>query len=322
MEIRDATPDDAIEGCEVLKRSIAELCTADHKNDPTILARWLGNKTIENFVAWTAQPDNSLLVAVEDSKILAVGSVTDSGTIGLNYVSPDARFRGVSRALLQALELRAVERGNTRSNLTSTETARQFYRSNGYSESGLPSGAFGTSSGYPMSKPLQSYRQRPSVVVREMRLEDARAFLEVHRAAVRGIAAKDYPPAVIEAWAPMPVTKDAIGLVHANSDREFRLIAEIGGRVVGIGAAVFENLELRACYVDPAASRKGVGSALVKEIERAAREQRVPRLDLDSSVTAECFYRTVGYEVVERGEHFLGNGQRMACVRMRKELGA
>jgi GNAT superfamily N-acetyltransferase len=111
MEIRDATPDDAIEGCEVLKRSIAELCTADHKNDPTILARWLGNKTIENFVAWTAQPDNSLLVAVEDSKILAVGSVTDSGTIGLNYVSPDARFRGVSRALLQALELRAVERG-------------------------------------------------------------------------------------------------------------------------------------------------------------------------------------------------------------------
>jgi GNAT superfamily N-acetyltransferase len=321
MEIRDATPDDAIEGCEVLKRSIAELCTADHKNDPTILARWLGNKTIENFVAWTAQPDNSLLVAVEDSKILAVGSVTDSGTIGLNYVSPDARFRGVSRALLQALELRAVERGNTRSNLTSTETARQFYRSNGYSESGLPSGAFGTSSGYPMSKPLQSYRQRPPVVVREMRPEDARAFLEVHHAAVRGIAAKDYPPAVIEAWAPMPVTKDAIGLVRANSDREFRLIAEIGGRVVGIGAAVFENLELRACYVAPAASRKGVGSALVKEIERAAREQRVPRLDLDSSVTAECFYRTVGYEVVERGEHFLGNGQRMACVKMRKELG-
>jgi hypothetical protein len=26
----------------------------------------------------------------------------------------------------------------------------------------------------------------------------------------------------------------------------------------------------------------------------------VPRLELDSSVTAECFYRTVGYEVVVR----------------------
>ena len=42
MEIRDAMPDDAIAGCDVLKRSIAELCIADHKNDPAILARWLG----------------------------------------------------------------------------------------------------------------------------------------------------------------------------------------------------------------------------------------------------------------------------------------
>jgi putative acetyltransferase len=120
----------------------------------------------------------------------------------------------------------------------------------------------------------------------------------------------------------LPVIKDAIGLVRANSDREFRLIAEIVGRVVGIAAAVFETFELRACYVAPDAGRKGVGSALVREIERAAREQRVPRLKLDSPVTAERLYQTVGYEVAERGEHFLGNGQRIACVKMRKELGA
>jgi GNAT superfamily N-acetyltransferase len=321
MKIRDATPDDAIAGCEVLTRSIAELCTTDHKNDPAILARWLGNKTIENFVAWAAQPDNSLLVAVEDSRVLAVGSVTDAGTIGLNYVSPDARFRGVSRALLHALELRALERGNTRCDLTSTETAHRFYLSNGYTGSGSPSGAFGTSSGYPMSKLLENRESiRPSIVIREMRSKDAQAFLEVHHAAVRGIAVKDYPLAVIEAWAPMPVTEDAIKLVLANSDKEFRLIAEIAGRIVGMGAAVFDKVELQACYVAPDAGRKGVGSALVKEIERAARERGAPRLELDSSVTAEFFYRTLGYEAVERGDHVLSNGQRMACVRMRKQL--
>jgi GNAT superfamily N-acetyltransferase len=323
MKIRDATPDDAIAGCQVLKRSIVELCTTDHKNDPAILARWLGNKTIENFVAWAAQPDNSLLVAVEDSRVLAVGSVTDAGTIGLNYVSPDARFRGVSRALLHALELRALERGNTRCNLTSTETAHRFYLSNGYTESGSPTGAFGTSSGYPMSKPLENRESiRPPIVIREMRSKDAQAFLEVHHAAVRGIAVKDYPLAVIEAWAPMPVTEDAIKSVLANSDKEFRLIAEIAGRIVGMGAAVFEKVELRACYVAPDAGRKGVGSALVKEIERAARKRGAPRLELDSSVTAEFFYQTLGYEAVERGERVLSNGQRMACVRMRKQLSA
>ena len=114
----------------------------------------------------------------------------------------------------------------------------------------------------------------------------------------------------------MPVTEDAIEWVRANPDKEFRLIAEIAGRVVGIGTAVFEKIELRACYVAPEVGRKGVGSALVKEIERVARELGVPRLELDSSVTAESFYRTVGYEVVERGEHVLRNGKRM-----RKELG-
>jgi len=91
-------------------------------------------------VSWIAQPDNSLLVAVEDGSILAVGSVTDAGQITLNYVSPDARFRGVSRALLSALEARARERGNTRCTLTSTETARQFYQARGYVESGSPVG--------------------------------------------------------------------------------------------------------------------------------------------------------------------------------------
>jgi GNAT superfamily N-acetyltransferase len=86
--------------------------------------------------------------------ILAVGSVTSAGLITLNYVSPDARFRGVSRALLRALEARAREKGNTRCTLTSTETARRFYLANGYVEVGVPVGHFGTSSGYPMSKLL------------------------------------------------------------------------------------------------------------------------------------------------------------------------
>ncbi|HTV31224.1 MAG TPA: GNAT family N-acetyltransferase, partial [Xanthobacteraceae bacterium] len=154
MQVREASPEDAAAACIVLKRSIAELCQADHRNDPSILAQWLGNKTHDNFRAWVEQPDNSVLVAVDNQKIIAVGSVTDTGTIGLNYVSPDARFQGVSRAMLRALEARAADLGNHRCNLTSTETARRFYLSNGYVETGSPVGGFGTSSGYPMTKVL------------------------------------------------------------------------------------------------------------------------------------------------------------------------
>jgi GNAT superfamily N-acetyltransferase len=161
LRIRDATPDDAEAACDVLRRSISELCVADHGNDPAILNAWLGNKRPEIVAAWARQPGNSLLVTVEGDAILAVGSVTDAGEITLNYVAPDTRFRGVSRALLGALEARAAERGNVRCTLTSTETAHRFYRSAGYDDDGVPTGKFGTASGYPMSRNLVSRNLAP-----------------------------------------------------------------------------------------------------------------------------------------------------------------
>src|SRR3979409_2171265 len=47
MKVRDAVPEDAAAACQVVRRSIAALCLADHRNDPEIMGRWLGNKTPE-----------------------------------------------------------------------------------------------------------------------------------------------------------------------------------------------------------------------------------------------------------------------------------
>jgi GNAT superfamily N-acetyltransferase len=154
MEIRPARIEDAQGACEVLRRSISELCAADHLDDPAIMQRWLANKTPEIVASWIVKPGNTLLVAVDHDAILGVGSVTDAGEITLNYVSPDARFRGVSRAMIGALEDCAMQYGNTRCHLTSTETARGFYRDAGYTEDGPPAGKFGTSGSYPMSRAL------------------------------------------------------------------------------------------------------------------------------------------------------------------------
>lgn len=87
--------------------------------------------------------------------------------------------------------------------------------------------------------------------------------LEVHHAAVRTIAAQDYPADVVEAWAPLPVTDAAVKRVQANVDDEYRLVAEIDGQVAGIGALKVSSGELRASYVAPESGRKGVGTALV-----------------------------------------------------------
>ncbi len=153
-----------------------------------------------------------------------------------------------------------------------------------------------------------------------MRKEDARAFLEVHRASVRGIAAKDYSRAVVESWAPLPITETTVARFLENPDDEVRLVAETDDKIIGIGALVLDRNELRACYVAPEASHRGVGSALVQEIERVALGRGLVFLQMDSSITAEPFYRALGYEVRERGQHKLASGQSMACVKMGKRL--
>jgi GNAT superfamily N-acetyltransferase len=154
MLIRKARFDDAAKTCDVLRRSVTELCGADHQDDPAIIRRWLANKTPAVVGGWIAHPENFVLVAVEEEAVLAVGIVRHDGEITCNYVSPDARFRGVSKAILAQLEAMAREFGNASCNLISTETARRFYRSCGYEEVGVPQGKFGTTGSYPMLKRL------------------------------------------------------------------------------------------------------------------------------------------------------------------------
>ena len=59
---RIAEPRDADAAVRVLRRSITELCVADHHNAPTTLQKWLQNKTVENFHSWLAAESNFCVV--------------------------------------------------------------------------------------------------------------------------------------------------------------------------------------------------------------------------------------------------------------------
>ena len=150
LHIREARAADAAAACKVLRRSIVELCEADHRNDPAFLQGWLANKTLENVAAWISDPGNVVLVAVDGGAIAGVASMTKAGLITLNYVSPHARFKGVSKALLAALEGKATALGLTQCRLESTKTARRFYEAAGYRERD----GTGASACRPMAKEL------------------------------------------------------------------------------------------------------------------------------------------------------------------------
>jgi GNAT superfamily N-acetyltransferase len=152
MEIRRPRPEEADEACRVIRRSIAELCHADHHGDAPTLALWLANKTADNMRRWIEQ--RHVLVAADDGAILGVAAMTDAGEVILNYVSPDARFRGVSKALIAGLEAMAVQLGCDAVTLKSTATARRYYLAAGYAQTGPPEAGFGRTLGYPMMKRL------------------------------------------------------------------------------------------------------------------------------------------------------------------------
>jgi GNAT superfamily N-acetyltransferase len=153
MHVRDACEQDAEICCSVVRRSIIELCILDHEGDAASLELWLANKTAANMRRWIRE--HHVLVAVDGTAIAGVAAMTSSAEIILNYVSPDARLRGVSKALLRGLEARAANLGMPLLKLQSTATALRFYKALGYTACGAPTKGFGLTMGQPMQKRLR-----------------------------------------------------------------------------------------------------------------------------------------------------------------------
>jgi len=161
VKIRRAVAGDAEPASLVLRRSITELCALDHENDPDLLASWLANKTPEKFTDWATAADQLCLVAAgDDGAILGVGLLSKTGEIKLNYVSPDARFQGISTALIGAMEAEAGNLGIGRVTLNSTATAHRFYQARGYKDEGPPQTSRLKDSIYPMTKTLSGSTTR------------------------------------------------------------------------------------------------------------------------------------------------------------------
>lgn len=138
MHVRPANFEDAEEVALVLRRSIRELCVLDHGGNANTLEEWLSNKTAENVRLWIEAPDRHVVVAEENKSILGVGGASRFGEITLNYVAPEARFKGVSKSIVAALEAHLRTLGLKQSTLTSTRTAHAFYIALGYEDAKEP----------------------------------------------------------------------------------------------------------------------------------------------------------------------------------------
>jgi GNAT superfamily N-acetyltransferase len=104
---------------------------------------------------WIETNPGGVIVAADPDGIAGVGTVLPDGRIAVNYVAPRARFRGISKALIGAMEARAAELGHTSCTLTSTVTAHGFYRRQGYRDDGPPDTSFGGKPAFPMRRQIR-----------------------------------------------------------------------------------------------------------------------------------------------------------------------
>lgn len=87
---------------------------------------------------------------------------------------------------------------------------------------------------------------------------DSGSVLEVHGAAIIKTAARDYDSDILEEWSP-PIDYIRLEKFKRENSADVRIIANVGGTVVGFGELVTKESLLGACYVHPKYGRQGLG---------------------------------------------------------------
>lgn len=142
-----------------------------------------------------------------------------------------------------------------------------------------------------------------SIEIRAAQPHDAPAISRVIIDALRISNARDYSPEVIQR-VESNFTAERIGKLI---ETRLVLVAQQDQQV--LGTASLDGQVIRTVFVDPTQQGKGIGRRLMAAIERLAQERGARELLVPSSLTAQGFYRQLGFtqirEVVEDEERTL-----------------
>jgi len=126
---------------------------------------------------------------------------------------------------------------------------------------------------------------------------DAEAISHVIVRALRETNAQDYSPEIISS---VVANFSPERVAQLLAQREV-LVATIAGETVG--TASLQGSVVRTVFVAPGVQGRGIGAALMNEIEKRARQHGFAKLTVPSSVTAQAFYAKLGFSAVRDEYH-------------------
>ena len=132
--------------------------------------------------------------------------------------------------------------------------------------------------------------------IRPWQPSDSEALSALYEASVRGLGARDYSAAQIEAWASLTPTAET--LTGRMQDGRTRLVAITDATVGFIDLETDGHIDL--LYVSPAAAGQGVARTLLETAEALTPLSGAARLYAEASETARPVFERLGFAVVAR----------------------
>jgi GNAT superfamily N-acetyltransferase len=173
--------------------------------------------------------------------------------------------------------------------------------------------------------------------LRQATAADAAEIQELIARSIRALGAADYSAEQIEG-----ALRGAFGLDSQLIADGTYFVVESAGRLIGCGGWSYrrtlfggdahsgrdagsldpntEAAKIRAFFIDPAAARQGIGSALLERCEAEARRHGFRRAEMMATLPGVRLYAARGYVPGERVHHTVAPGVAIEFVPMSKSL--
>lgn len=168
-------------------------------------------------------------------------------------------------------------------------------------------------------------RRQPESVVRVRRamIKDAEGIHNAHMTSIQRVCSKDHSQEEIAVWGHRPFNK---------AQREFSikndlvLVAEKNSRIEGYGHIRlfekdnFKQAHIFGLYLTPAVLGMSVGQTMIETMLEQCRYHGVDKVTLESTITAQSFYKKMGFE--EDGSEMTVeiSGQPIRCYPMKLKI--
>ena len=152
------------------------------------------------------------------------------------------------------------------------------------------------------------------LTIRRFQASDLDEVCELVRETIDTSYAAVYPPRVIEFFHQYHERN----VVIADAASGHTIVVHSGGKLVATGTRA--GTTIRRVFVRADRQRRGIGQMVMAELETAALEAGIERLDLSASLPAKEFYLRLDYEIVSEEDYEVSPGQHLEYYEMAKEL--